>query len=178
MTFPKRFARFGNIWCTISQDVSKRIFPKMVSNKEASKLTYHNELQISLNISIISKNLHSRPLLIHNSKITRLYNFVNTVTIRCLIIKDYILHTSHSAKIGGLLPPNFFCRFWKCKRKVPPLSLLSNNFEKSCCFSKILVTFFFSLTKIFQPYKDFCPKFYVLECENKNQSDLKNFLVQ
>ena len=39
-----------------------------------------------------------------------------------------------------------FCRFRKCKRKVPPPSLLSNDFEKSCfssaifssdCFSKL-----------------------------------------
>ena len=52
-----------------------------------------------------------------------------------------------------------FCRFRKCKRKVPPPSPLSNDFEKSWFFSKILVTFyFFSLTKIFRPYKDFWSK--------------------
>ena len=62
-------------------------------------------------------------------------------------------HTGHSAyvatatelvgvKIDGLLPPNF-CRFRKCKRKVPPPSLLSNDFEKSCFFSKFLVMIFF-----------------------------------
>ena len=36
-----------------------------------------------------------------------------------------------------------FCRFQKCKRKVPPPSLLSNDFEKSCFFSKKLVMIFF-----------------------------------
>ena len=36
-----------------------------------------------------------------------------------------------------------FCRFQKCKRKVPPPSPLSNDFEKSWFFSKILVMFFF-----------------------------------
>ena len=36
-----------------------------------------------------------------------------------------------------------FCRFQKCKRKVPPPSPLSTDFEKSWIFSKILVTFFF-----------------------------------
>ena len=36
-----------------------------------------------------------------------------------------------------------FCRFQKCKRKVPPPALPSNDFEKSWFFSKILVTFFF-----------------------------------
>ena len=36
-----------------------------------------------------------------------------------------------------------FCRFRKCKRKVPPPSPLSNDFEKSCFFSKILVMIFF-----------------------------------
>ena len=35
-----------------------------------------------------------------------------------------------------------FCRFRKCKRKVPPPSPLSNDFEKSWFFSKILVMFF------------------------------------
>ena len=61
----------------------------------------------------------------------------------------------------------FFCRFRKCKRKVPPPSLLSNDFEKSWFFSKFLVMIFFSQIKFFRPY--------VLECENKNQSDLKTF---
>ena len=52
-----------------------------------------------------------------------------------------------------------FCRFRKCKRKVPPPSPLSNDFEKSCFFSKILVMFFiFSLIKNFRPYKDFWSK--------------------
>ena len=52
-----------------------------------------------------------------------------------------------------------FCRFRKCKRKVPPPSPLSNDFEKSCFFSKILVMFyFFSLIKFFRPYKDFLSK--------------------
>ena len=32
----------------------------------------------------------------------------------------------------------FFCRFQRCKRKVPPPSLLSNDFEKSWVFFKIL----------------------------------------
>ena len=36
-----------------------------------------------------------------------------------------------------------FCRFQKCKQKVPPPSLLSSDFEKSCFFSKILVMIFF-----------------------------------
>ena len=36
-----------------------------------------------------------------------------------------------------------FCRFRKFKRKVPPPSLLSNDFEKSWVFSKILVMIFF-----------------------------------
>ena len=36
-----------------------------------------------------------------------------------------------------------FCRFRKCKRKVPPSSPLSNDFEKSWFFSKILGMFFF-----------------------------------
>ena len=36
-----------------------------------------------------------------------------------------------------------FCRFRKCKRKVPPPSPLWNDCEKSWVFSKVLVTFFF-----------------------------------
>ena len=36
-----------------------------------------------------------------------------------------------------------FCRFRKCKRKVPPPFPLSNDFEKSFFFSKILVMIFF-----------------------------------
>ena len=48
-----------------------------------------------------------------------------------------------------------FCRFRKCKQKVPPPSLLSNDFKKSWIFSKFLVMFLFSLIKIFWPYKDF-----------------------
>ena len=36
-----------------------------------------------------------------------------------------------------------FCRFRKCKRKVPPPSPLSNDFEKSWGFSKFLVMIFF-----------------------------------
>ena len=38
----------------------------------------------------------------------------------------------------------FFCRFRKCKRKVPPPSLLSNDFEKSCFSSAIFSNDFFS----------------------------------
>ena len=38
-----------------------------------------------------------------------------------------------------------FCRFRKCKQKVPPPSPLSTDFQKSWIFSKILVTFFFRL---------------------------------
>ena len=37
----------------------------------------------------------------------------------------------------------FFCRFRKCKRKVPPPSPLSNDFEKSWFFSKFLEMIFF-----------------------------------
>ena len=36
-----------------------------------------------------------------------------------------------------------FCRFRKCKRKVPQPSPLSNDFEKKLLFSKILVMIFF-----------------------------------
>ena len=36
------------------------------------------------------------------------------------------------------------CRFRKCKQKVPPPSLLSNNFEKSCFSSAIFSNDFFS----------------------------------
>ena len=43
-----------------------------------------------------------------------------------------------------------FCRFQKCKRKVPPPSLLSNDFEKSCFFSKKLVMIFFFKIDIFE----------------------------
>ena len=38
----------------------------------------------------------------------------------------------------------FFCRFRKRKRKVPPPSLLSNDFEKSCFSSAIFSNDFFS----------------------------------
>ena len=41
------------------------------------------------------------------------------------------------------------CRFRKCKRKVPPPSLLSNDFERSWVFSKFLVMIFFFANKIF-----------------------------
>ena len=51
-----------------------------------------------------------------------------------------------------------FCRFRKCKWKVPPPSPLSNDFEKSWFFSKNLVTFLFSKTKNFRPYNDFWSK--------------------
>ena len=37
-----------------------------------------------------------------------------------------------------------FCRFRKCKRKVPPPLLLSNDFEKSCFSSAIFSSDFFS----------------------------------
>ena len=37
-----------------------------------------------------------------------------------------------------------FCRFRKCKRKVTPPSLLSNDFEKSCFSSVIFSSDFFS----------------------------------
>ena len=67
-----------------------------------------------------------------------------------------------------------FCRFRKCKRKVPPPSPLSNDFEKSWFFSKKLVMFVFFANKIFFDHiKTFGPKFHVLECQNKNQSHLK-----
>ena len=36
-----------------------------------------------------------------------------------------------------------FCRFRKCKRKVPPPSLHSTDFEKSWFFSQFLVMIFF-----------------------------------
>ena len=37
-----------------------------------------------------------------------------------------------------------FCRFRKCKQKVPPPSLFSNDFEKSCFSSAIFSNDFFS----------------------------------
>ena len=66
------------------------------------------------------------------------------------IVKFHLV-TSHSAYVATETDSNgsmdyyhqFFCRFRKCKRKVPPPSPLSNDFEKSWFFSKILVTFFF-----------------------------------
>ena len=48
--------------------------------------------------------------------------------------------TSHSAYYYHLI----FCRFRKCKRKVPPPSLHSTDFEKSWFFSQFLVMIFFS----------------------------------
>ena len=68
-----------------------------------------------------------------------------------------------------------FCRFRKCKRKVPPPSPLSNDFEKSFFFKNFSNDFSFTNNLFFGHIKTFCPKFYVLECENKNQSDLKTF---
>ena len=50
-----------------------------------------------------------------------------------------------------------FCRFRKCKQKVPPPSPLSNDFEKSF-FLKIFSNDFFWLINFFRPYKDFLSK--------------------
>ena len=70
-----------------------------------------------------------------------------------------------------------FCRFWKCKRKVPPPSLLSNDFEKSCFFSKILVTIFFLLTKNFWPYKDFWSKISCIGMWKWKSESFENFFI-
>ena len=81
----------------------------------------------------------------------------------------------YGAKIDGLLPPNF-CRCQKCKRKVPPPSLLSNDFEKSWVFSTILVMFFFLLIKIFRPYKGFfVPNFMYCNVKTKIRVIWKHF---
>ena len=71
-----------------------------------------------------------------------------------------------------------FCRFRKCKRKVPPPSPLSNDFEKSWFFSKILVTFFFfSLTKNFQPYNDFWSKISCIGTWKLKSESFENFFI-
>ena len=43
-------------------------------------------------------------------------------------------------------------RFQKCKRKVPPPSPFTKDFEKNCFFSKNLITFLvFLIIKFFEP---------------------------
>ena len=72
-----------------------------------------------------------------------------------------------------------FCRFRKCKQKVPPPALLSNDFEKSWFFSKILVNFFFPLTKNFRPYKDFWSKIsYIGKSKQKLESFENIFIIK
>ena len=71
-----------------------------------------------------------------------------------------------------------FCRFRKCERKVPPPSPLSNDFEKSWFFSKILVTFFFSsLTKFFWPYKDFWSKISCIGTSKQKSESFEKIFI-
>ena len=71
-----------------------------------------------------------------------------------------------------------FCRFRKCKRKVPPPALLRNDFEKSWIFSKILgMFFFFSLIKFFWPYKDFWSKISCIGMWKWKSESFENFFI-
>ena len=73
----------------------------------------------------------------------------------CLYTSMYNLHTLVTQPMLQLRPNclelrsmdyynQIFCRFRKCKQKVPPPSPLSNDFEKSWVFFKIFSNDFFS----------------------------------
>ena len=71
-----------------------------------------------------------------------------------------------------------FCRFRKCKRKVPPPSPLRNDCEKSWFFSKILgMILFFSLIKFFRPYKDFWSKISCIGMWKWKSESFENFFI-
>ena len=71
-----------------------------------------------------------------------------------------------------------FCRFQKCKGKVPPPSSLSNDFEKSCFFFKNFSNgFFFSLIKFFRPYKDFWSKISCIGTSKQKSESFENIFI-
>ena len=66
-----------------------------------------------------------------------------------------------------------FCRFRKCKRKVPPPSPLSTDFEKRSFFSN---KFFFPTIFFFRHISKSCSVFYILKTKNFFGT-LKNFFL-
>ena len=70
-----------------------------------------------------------------------------------------------------------FCRFRKYNWKVPPPSLLSKDFEKSCFFSKFLVMIFFSLIIFFRPYKDFLSKILCIGMWKQKSEWFENIFI-
>jgi hypothetical protein len=70
-----------------------------------------------------------------------------------------------------------FCRFQKCKRKVPPPSPLSNDFEKNCFFSLLIFLLTRETLKIFRVgSKKFTAERLKLENNVKNTKCLFYYL--
>ena len=70
-----------------------------------------------------------------------------------------------------------FCRFQKCKRKVPPPSPLSNDFEKNCFFSLLIFLLTRETLKIFRVgAKKFTAERLKLENNVKNTKCLFYYL--